>query len=32
VRTFPTFADGHREIVLCEAIQRSHEQRGWADV
>ncbi len=30
--TFPTFADGHREIVLCEAILRSHRERGWVDV
>lgn len=27
--TFPTFFDGHREIVLCEAILKSHETRGW---
>jgi hypothetical protein len=26
---FPTFADGHREIVLCEAILKSHRQRCW---
>ncbi len=30
--TFPTFADGHREILLCEAIAASHRQRGWVDV
>jgi predicted dehydrogenase len=29
---FPTFADGHREILLCEAILQSHRQRGWVDV
>ncbi len=29
---FPTFADGHREIVLCEAILQSHRDRGWVDV
>jgi predicted dehydrogenase len=29
---FPTFADGHREILLCEAILRSHEEGGWATV
>jgi predicted dehydrogenase len=28
-RHFPTFADGHREIVLCEAILRSHQERRW---
>jgi predicted dehydrogenase len=26
---FPTFAEGHREIVLCEAILRSHRDGGW---
>jgi predicted dehydrogenase len=30
--TFPTFADGHREIVLCEAILQSHRQRGWVSL
>jgi predicted dehydrogenase len=30
--TFPTFADGHREILLCEAILRSHEARAWVSV
>ena len=30
--TFPTFADGHREIVLCEAILRSHIEGRWVDV
>ncbi len=29
---FPTFADGHREIVLCESILKSHRQRQWIDV
>jgi predicted dehydrogenase len=29
---FPTFADGHREMVLCEAIFRSHRQGGWVHV
>ncbi len=27
--TFPTFADGHREIVLCEAILQSHREQRW---
>jgi predicted dehydrogenase len=31
-RPFPTFEDGHREIVLCEAILKSHEQEGWVKV
>lgn len=26
---FPTFADGHREILLCEAVLRSHRERRW---
>jgi predicted dehydrogenase len=29
---FPTFADGHREIVLCEAILRSHRERRWVAI
>ena len=24
--TFPIFAEGHREIVLCETILRSHKE------
>ena len=30
--TYPTFADGHREIVLCEAILKSHKERRWVDI
>jgi predicted dehydrogenase len=26
---FPTFLDGHREIVLCEAILKSHQEQRW---
>ena len=29
---FPTFADGHREIVLCEAILRSHREERWVRI
>ncbi len=29
---FPTFADGHREILLCEAILMSHRERRWVKV
>ena len=29
---FPTFADGHREIVLCEAILKSHTESRWVNV
>jgi predicted dehydrogenase len=28
-RPFPTFLDGHREVVLCEAVLRSHRERAW---
>jgi predicted dehydrogenase len=26
---YPTFADGHREVALCEAILRSHREQRW---
>ena len=29
---FPTFADGHREILVCEAILASHRGRCWVDI
>jgi len=29
---FPTFADGHREILLCEAILKSHQERRWINL
>jgi predicted dehydrogenase len=29
---FPTFADGHREILLCEAILKSQQERRWTQV
>ena len=29
---YPTFADGHREIVLCEAILASHRLGKWVPV
>lgn len=31
-RPFPTFEDGHREILLCEAILKSHREQAWVDV
>jgi predicted dehydrogenase len=31
-RPFPTFADGHREALLCDAILTSHREGRWADV
>ncbi|TWU33027.1 Gfo/Idh/MocA family protein [Novipirellula artificiosorum] len=30
--TFPSFADGHREIVLCEAILESHRKQAWVSL
>ncbi len=29
---FPTFEDGHAEVVIVEAVLRSHEQQAWVDV
>jgi len=29
---FPTFADGHYEMQLCEAIQRSASEKAWVKV
>ncbi len=29
---YPSFADGHREIVLCETILKSHQERSWVQV
>jgi len=29
---FATFLDGHREVVLCEAVLESHRKRGWVSV
>jgi predicted dehydrogenase len=29
---FPTFADGHYEMLLCEAIEKSARQGVWVDV
>ena len=29
---YPTFADGHREIVLCEAILKSARERRWIEL
>ena len=31
-RPFATFEDGRRELVLCEAIQRSAEEGRWVEV
>jgi predicted dehydrogenase len=29
---YPTFEAGHREVVLCEAILRSHREQRWVSV
>lgn len=29
---FPTFSDGHMEIVLCEAVLKSHQQKQWVAI
>jgi predicted dehydrogenase len=29
---FPTFADGHYEMLLCEAVERSAKENRWAPV
>ena len=29
---FPTFADGHDEMLLCEAIERSAREKSWIQV
>jgi predicted dehydrogenase len=29
---FPTFAEGHREVVLCEKILQSHREQRWVTV
>jgi predicted dehydrogenase len=29
---YPTFQDGHREVVLCEAILQSHREERWVVV
>ncbi|MEL6652572.1 MAG: Gfo/Idh/MocA family oxidoreductase, partial [Bacteroidota bacterium] len=29
---YPTFAQGHKEVVLCEAILQSHQEQRWVKV
>lgn len=31
-RDFPTFEDGHDDVLLCETILESHRTRAWLDV
>ena len=30
--TYPTFEDGHHEILLCEAILKSHQTQSWVEI
>ena len=30
--SYPTFADGHHEILVCEAILTSHQQQSWITI
>ena len=29
---YATFADGHNEVRLCEAVLRSHREQRWVNV
>lgn len=31
-RPFPTFEDGHDEVILCDRIVESHQKRAWVTV
>lgn len=31
-KPYPTFEDGHHEVVLSESILKSHRQRSWVDI
>ena len=31
-RPFPTFEDGHYEVLICEAILKSHREQRWIEV
>ena len=31
-RFYPTFAEGHREVALCDAVLRSHQEERWVEV
>jgi predicted dehydrogenase len=30
--TFPTFADGYRELLICEKILESNRKQAWVEV
>jgi len=29
---FATFEDGHREVVLCDAVLQSHREQRWVGI
>ena len=29
---YPTFADGHDEMLVCDAVARSHREQRWVEV
>lgn len=29
---YPTFADGHRGVAVCEAVLRSHREQAWIEI
>ena len=29
---YPTFADGYRELLICERILESNKKQGWVKV
>ncbi len=29
---YPTFEEGHKEVILCEAILRSHQEQKWVSL
>lgn len=31
-KPFPTFPEGHKEILLCEAILKSHQEQRWVEL
>jgi hypothetical protein len=31
-KPFATFVDGHEEVLLCEAILKSHDEERWVEV
>jgi predicted dehydrogenase len=30
--SYPTFADGYRELLICERILESHRKESWVKV